>query len=128
MAEAHRHAPQYRSDTGLLGADEPEEGRFDFSVTDSMILSARKNDLKVVLLWFGSWKNSMSCYAPMWVKKDSKRFPRARKTDGTPVEILTPFSNENCEADCRVFRALMKHIRKLDEVSRTVIMIQVENE
>jgi hypothetical protein len=43
---------------------EPQEGRFDFSLTDELIASARKNDMKIVVLWFGSWKNSMSCYAP----------------------------------------------------------------
>ena len=46
---------------------EPREGYFDFAVVDSMIGEARKHNLKIVLLWFGSWKNSMSCYAAEWV-------------------------------------------------------------
>ncbi|MBK6938512.1 MAG: beta-galactosidase [Chitinophagaceae bacterium] len=54
---------------------EPEEGKFDFSLVDSMIISAKRHDLKLVLLWFGTWKNSMSCYAPLWMKTNSKRFP-----------------------------------------------------
>ena len=45
-----------------------------------------------MLLWFGSWKNSMSCYAPAWVKRDTRRFPRATDLDGTRQEILSPFS------------------------------------
>ena len=55
---------------------EPEEGRFDFALVDGLVSEARKHELKLVLLWFGSWKNSMSSYAPAWVKKDQRRFPR----------------------------------------------------
>jgi beta-galactosidase GanA len=40
---------------------EPIEGRFDFILVDSLIKNARQNKMKLVLLWFGSWKNSMSC-------------------------------------------------------------------
>ena len=107
---------------------EPQEGRFDFALVDSIIYSARKYDLKLVPLWFGSWKNSMSCYAPMWVKSDQQRFPRSRTKDGQAMEILTPFSEENRNADSRAFAALMKHIRQVDEKEQTVIMVQVENE
>ena len=58
-----------------------------------------------MLLWFGSWKNSMSCYAPAWVKRDPRRFPRASDLDGTPQEILSPFSAANRDADARAFAA-----------------------
>src|SRR4030042_3514410 len=64
---------------------EPQEGKFDFALPDDLIASARKNDLKIVVLWFGSWKNSMSCYAPYWVKSNQERFPRARTRDGRAV-------------------------------------------
>lgn len=107
---------------------EPEEGKFDFTIIDSVIYSARQYKLKLVLLWFGSWKNSMSCYAPLWVKSDQSRFPRARDQEGKALEILTPFSEENRNADARVFAALMKHIRAIDGKDQTVVMIQVENE
>ena len=43
---------------------EPEEGRYDFSTVDYLLKSARADGQKLILLWFGSWKNSMSCYAP----------------------------------------------------------------
>ena len=56
---------------------EPQEGRFDFRLVDGLVTEARKHDLRLVLLWFGSWKNSMSCYAPSWVKTDQARFPRS---------------------------------------------------
>ncbi|RPH30597.1 hypothetical protein EHM92_09360, partial [bacterium] len=107
---------------------EPQEGAFDFALVDNLLASARKNGLKVVVLWFGSWKNSMSCYAPFWVKTDQKRFPRARTTNGRAVEILTPFSDENKNADAKAFAAFMKHLRAIDGEQNTVVMIQVENE
>jgi len=107
---------------------EPEEGKFNFTLVDSLIMSARKFNMHIVFLWFGSWKNSMSCYAPYWIKNDQERFPRARKQDGSAVEILTPFSAENCSADKKAFVELMKHIRHIDSRDHTVVMIQVENE
>ncbi len=107
---------------------EPVEGEFDFELVDGAIQGARKNDLRLVLLWFGSWKNSMSCYAPAWVKTDQRRFPRARVKDGRALEILSPFGRASCEADTRAFAELMKHIRKVDRKKHTVVMVQVENE
>ena len=56
---------------------EPAEGQFDFALIDRTIDVARREQLQVVFLWFGAWKNSMSCYAPGWFKQDTKRFPRA---------------------------------------------------
>ena len=49
---------------------EPEENKFDFSLVDGLIKDASANNLHLVLLWFGTWKNSMSCYVPAWIKKD----------------------------------------------------------
>jgi len=107
---------------------EPEKGRFDFSLVDSLLYDARKHNLKLALLWFGSWKNSMSCYAPAWVKKDYETYPRAYTKDGVAQEILTPFSANNLQADIAAYSALVKHIKEQDEAYHTVIMIQVENE
>ena len=39
---------------------EPVEGRYDFTVLDGMLKQARANDMRLILLWFGAWKNSMS--------------------------------------------------------------------
>lgn len=74
---------------------EPQEGKFDCTLVDDLLRDARKNNLKLVLLWFGSWKNSMSCYAPEWVKTDEKRFPRIEDHNGKKQEILTPFSKND---------------------------------
>ncbi|MBT1688979.1 GH35 family beta-galactosidase [Dawidia soli] len=107
---------------------EPAPGKFDFTTVDSLLAGARRHGIKLVFLWFGSWKNSMSCYVPAWVKKDYKTYPRAYDARGQAQEILTPFSANNLRADVDAFRALMKHIRTEDEKHQTVIMIQVENE
>ena len=107
---------------------EPGEGSFDFSTVDGLIQGARKHHVKLVLLWFGSWKNSMSSYAPGWVKRDEKRFPRAERSDGSSLEILSAFSPDVLKSDYRAFVALMKHLREFDSSDRTVLMVQVENE
>lgn len=106
---------------------EPQEGRFDFSVTDGLLEGARRNGLHMVILWFGSWKNSMSSYVPAWVKRDERRFPRARAADGTTLEMLNAFSPANADADAHAFAALMRHLKQVDP-ERTVLMVQVENE
>ena len=107
---------------------EPVEGKFDFATVDGLIADARVNEMRLVLLWFGSWKNSMSCYAPVWVKTDTARFPRARNSTGEAMEMLTPFDATNRETDARAFAALMRHLRATDSGQHTVILVQVENE
>jgi len=107
---------------------EPTEGRFDFSLIDGLIQDARKYNLRLVPLWFASWKNSMSSYAPSWVKTNQKRFPRSQERTENGMEILSPFSKENVETDARAFAAFMRHLRETDANDHTVIMIQVENE
>ena len=107
---------------------EQEEGKFDFSLIDKTITEARKHDMKVIFLWFGAWKNSMSCYAPLWFKSDYKKYPRCYTESGKPVEIASPFSDNVFEADSKAFVKLMGHIKEVDEKENTVIMVQVENE
>jgi len=107
---------------------EPEEGRFDLALVDGLIQQARTHDMRLVLLWFGSWKNSMSSYAPAWVKRDPGRFPRARTSDQRALEILSPFHETSRDADARAFATLMSHLREFDGERHTVLMVQVENE
>lgn len=107
---------------------EPQEGVFDWSSVDRLISSARANNLKLVLLWFGAWKNSMSTYPPAWVKRDPVRFPRAQLPNGQSVEILSAFAPATLAADQRAFAALLGHIRQIDAQENTVLMVQVENE
>ena len=123
---------QAKINTVLAGVSwnqvERQEGKFDFSVLDGVIQGARSHNLRLVLLWFASWKNSTSSYPPDWVKKDFERFPRASTKAGKTVELLTPLSDANRDADARAFAALMRHVKEVDGQQHTVIMIQVENE
>ncbi len=106
---------------------EPKEGQFDFSLVDSLMAGAYRNGLRVGILWFGSWKNGESSYAPEWVKRDTKRFQRVISPDGKPIEILSPFCEATMRADSKAFAALMAHIREND-IHKTVIIAQPENE
>jgi beta-galactosidase GanA len=107
---------------------EAAEGRFDFKSVDGLLAQARTHEKRLVLLWFGAWKNSMSSYVPAWVKRDQARFPRSQMPNGAGMEILSPFSAANRDADARAFAALMAHLRKTDARQQTVVMVQVENE
>src|SRR5579872_1378752 len=107
---------------------EPQEGKFDFTLIDGLIQGARQNNLRLVFLWLASWKNGASSYAPLWVKRDTRRFPRILGKDGQPVEVLTPLGKESMEADARAFAAVMRHVREVDGEAHTVLMMQVENE
>ncbi|RAO74639.1 DUF5597 domain-containing protein [Dyella jiangningensis] len=106
---------------------EPREGSYDFRLLDHWIDVARTQRMHLVLLWFGSWKNSFSEYAPSWVKADVRRFPRVRGIDGAPLEILSTFGEETLRLDAKAFAALMAHLRAKDR-QQTVLMVQVENE
>lgn len=107
---------------------EPVEGKFDFTLVDGLLEGARANHLRVVFLWFGSWKNGLSSFVPAWVKTDADRFPRARLRGGQPVEVLTPLSDANRDADARAYVAFMRHLREVDGAKHTTLMIQMQNE
>lgn len=111
---------------------EPVEGQFDFSNLDAVILDARKHNMHLVLLWFGSFKNALSTYAPAWVKKDVKRFPRVHVSEAgaktRTLELVSPFNERAWEADAKAFARLMRHLKEFDAQHSTVLMVQVENE
>ena len=107
---------------------EPREGQFNWSSVDTLLTQARAQRLHLILLWFGSWKNSMSTYVPAWVKRDQSRFPRAQLPDGRSLDILSALNPAIRDADVRAFTALMAHIRATDQTQNTVLMVQVENE
>ena len=107
---------------------EPREGKYDFRILDHWIEVAGAQKIHLGLLWFGSWKNGYSNYAPDWVKRDGRRFPRARDAGGIQTEILSTFGAETQAKDMQAFRALMRHVRERDGGKHTVLMVQVENE
>jgi beta-galactosidase GanA len=106
---------------------EPRPGAFDFSVVDTLVAQCRNNDVRLVLLWFATWKNGSPHYMPLWMRQDPARFPRMLGANGRPVDSASPFSRDTLEADKRAFVALMRHLKSSDP-RHTVIMVQVENE
>jgi beta-galactosidase GanA len=107
---------------------EAEEGKYDFSLVQGAIEAARGHGIHIVYLWFGTWKNSMSCYVPGWMKRDTGRFERARQSNGEEMEIISPECEAAMEADEKAFAALMRFTKEFDADHQTVIMAQVENE
>lgn len=106
---------------------EPKEGHFDFSWVDHLLGQARAHHMRLVLLWFGSWKNTGPGYTPSWVKLDNARFPRVITSKGERHYALSPVHQATIDADAKAFAALMQHLKASDP-QRTVIMMQVENE
>jgi beta-galactosidase GanA len=106
---------------------EPIEGKFNFSFVDELLKQARANDVKLVLLWFGTWKNNNPDYAPEWVKLNDARFPRVINAKGEVKNSLSPHFRATLEADKRAFVGLMQHLKVVDQ-AHNVIMVQVENE
>lgn len=107
---------------------ENQENEFDFNMVERLIIEARANRVKFVLLWFGSWKNSLSTYAPNWVKLDLVRFPRVESEAGMKTKILSMFKSDILSVEINAFKTFMKFIKDFDEKEQTVLAIQVENE
>jgi len=95
---------------------------------DGLLAGARQHNLRVVFLWFGSWKNGISSFVPAWVKANPERFPRVRIKSGRSVEVLSTLSSANLDADTRAYVAFMRHLRAVDSDRHTVVMIQMQNE
>lgn len=107
---------------------EPVRGTFDFSNVDLLINQAREHHLHLVLLWFGTWKNGQNHYVPDWVKSDTVQFPREENAYGKLLDVMSPVSQANLDADKAAFSALMRHVKQIDGTQHTVLMMQVENE
>ncbi|KAA6301912.1 MAG: hypothetical protein EZS26_001915 [Candidatus Ordinivivax streblomastigis] len=107
---------------------EPVEGKYDYTLVKGIIDQARQNDLKLILIWFATWKNAGSTYVPEWVKNDIVRFPRMQIKTGENTGTLSAFGKNTQQADEKAFAALMKYIRQYDAKEQTVLMMQVENE
>lgn len=105
---------------------EPEPGTYSFDLVDGVIAQARREGVRLILLWFGLWKNGKSQYTPEWIKRDPKYF-YMRGMKGELLEGVSPFCEAAAARDRDAFAALMSHLKETDQV-RTVIMVQVENE
>ncbi|MGO4187802.1 DUF5597 domain-containing protein [Pseudarthrobacter sp. TAF60_1] len=117
---------------------EPVEGSFDFSILDELLEDARTAGMRLVLIWFGAFKNASSTYAPTWVRSDPERFPRADRgpkpmatpfsyAGSMPRPTLSVFSDDLLEADKAAYSAFMNHLASTDR-EHTVILVQIENE
>jgi len=106
---------------------EPLPGKFDFSLVDTLLTQARDHNVRLVLLWFATWKNGSNHYMPLWMKQDPKKYPNITGRKGQPIDSPSPHSEATEQADVKAFAAFMHHLKEADE-KHTVIMVQVENE
>ncbi|MDP9038672.1 MAG: DUF5597 domain-containing protein [Acidobacteriota bacterium] len=106
---------------------EPEEGHFDTTSVQALLTGARQNHLRLVLLWFGTWKNGSGHYIPASLKRNEEHAPHVVRADGKKVDSLSPHSSSLLAADTAAFVALMRFLKAADP-QHTVIMVQVENE
>jgi hypothetical protein len=106
---------------------EPQPGRYDYSVVDTIVTQARERGLRLVLLWFATWKNGSNHYMPEWMKLDPAKYPNMIGAKGEPIDSPSPHAAATLEADIRAFTAFMRHLREIDP-QHTVIMVQVQNE
>ncbi|HUZ59945.1 MAG TPA: DUF5597 domain-containing protein [Hanamia sp.] len=106
---------------------EPEEGKFDFSLIDTLLIQARQHKLHLVLLWFATWKNGSNHYMPLWMKNNSGKYPNIIGKDGKPVDSPSPNYKATLDADKMAFAAVMRYLKNADQ-QHTIIMMQVENE
>ncbi|MDR3719208.1 MAG: DUF5597 domain-containing protein [Bryobacteraceae bacterium] len=106
---------------------EPVQGHYDYTVIDALLAGARQHRLRLVLLWFGTWKNGSQHYMPEWMKLDPVRYPHMLDKNGRAVDSPSPYAESSLAADKTAFTAFMRHLKTADP-QRTVIMVQVENE
>jgi beta-galactosidase GanA len=106
---------------------EPKPGQFDYSVIDTILAQARAHNVRLDLLWFGTWKNGSQHYMPEWMKLAPEKYTHLVNKSGQPVDSPSPFASASLEADIHAFAAFMRHLKAADP-ERTVIIVQVENE
>ncbi|WP_338540632.1 DUF5597 domain-containing protein [Paenibacillus tundrae] len=107
---------------------EPNPGEFDFELVEGIIEQAREENVRLVLLWFGLWKNGVSSYVPAWVKRNKETYFRTAYRNQTTSDTISPLCEEAIKADANAFRQFMSHLKKVDSDHHTVIMVQMENE
>jgi len=93
---------------------EPQPGKFDFSLVDTLLTQARQHNVKLVLLWFGTWKNGSNHYMPEWMKRDAEKYPNITGKTGKPIDSPSPHSKATLDADIRAFSAVMRHLKQAD--------------
>lgn len=107
---------------------EAVEGTYDFTLIDGLIKQARENEMHLIFLWFGLWKNGESMYVPAWMKQDTANYFRAKKVNGESLNTISPLCEAAIAKDAKAFEQIMEHIKEVDEEESTVIFMQIENE
>jgi hypothetical protein len=106
---------------------EPQPGQYDYSVMDTIITRARQHDLRLILLWFATWKNGSNHYLPQWMKLEPEKYPNIIGKNGKQIDSPSPHARATLAADINAFSAFMRHLKEFDQ-QHTVIMVQVQNE
>ncbi len=106
---------------------EPEEGKFCFDQIDMIVEEARKAKIKVVFLWFGTWKNGASHYIPVWMKSDREVYKVCLNKSGIETAIISPLCEKAKEKDAQAFEQVIRHIKDIN-IDQIVLAVQVENE
>lgn len=109
-------------------AVEPSQGKFDFSGVNGLVEGARKHGLRLILAWFGGFKNAAMHFSPAWIKEDTRTYPRMIDQGGNPMRTLSTHVEATIAADSTAFAAFMRHLKQIDGDRHTVIAVQVENE
>ena len=82
--EARRMGALRRRSSSTRREIERERGRYDFSMRQELLSRARENDMRIVPLWYGSWKNASPFYAPDHIREERP------ERDGLSVAMLEP--------------------------------------
>ena len=106
---------------------EPVRGHYDFTSVQRLLDQARQHDIRLVLLWFATWKNGSNHYMPEWMKLDSKKYYNVVGQGGKLIDSPSPHAAEAMELDAKAFREVMQYLKDNDP-QHTVIMVQVQNE
>jgi hypothetical protein len=106
---------------------EPQQGKYDFSLIDTLLKQGREHNVRLILLWFATWKNGSNHYMPEWMKIDAEKYPNITGKNGQPVDSPSPHTLAAMEADAKAFAAVMRYLKKADP-QYTVLMVQVQNE
>ncbi|MGD0481556.1 MAG: beta-galactosidase [Terracidiphilus sp.] len=116
---------------------EPEKSQYDFSYVDHAIKMAGENHLHLVLDWFGHYASddgniygnlSGELYAPLYIVKDEKTYPRAIDGDGIPHHNSISYDSPAViDREVKAFLGFMLHLKNADP-RHVVVGIQLENE
>ena len=69
---------------------EPEPGKIRHLGRGQLLKQAREHHVRLVLLWFGTWKNGSSHYMPLWMKSQPDKCPRIIGKNGRRVDSPSP--------------------------------------